>query len=271
LQLTLTRRIEETSVVGANRSPEAQALHDGFDRHLMPVLAPLGFVRQPTPPGRRSVGWTAVEAVCDLPSGEQLIAQVSTHRLHHTRFALMTSTQSLEFFLSQRDPAWPKQTTLSHAMSHFFTTGDRGEDRIDRLNVALEFLAAELASISDHLIARVPELAPRVEAARLTPAWQGAAQRARDLWTNRGVRSESVDRPVPGKFTFVGVALAVVEADGKRFTFRFDTSRIDRSSTPIISGWWMTPARTQQPSTLTVGATTWHFDSRGDLVDTKRM
>ena len=52
---------------------------------------------------------------------------------------------------------------------------------------------------------------------------------------------------------FFGAGLVIVEARGQRYTFRFDTSTIDKTRVPVVSGWFTTPARTTQPSQLIVG------------------
>ena len=80
-----------------------------------------------------------------------------------------------------------------------------------------------------------------------------------------GERSDVEDRPEQGAFAFVGSGLATVVVHGTRYTFRFDTSKIDRDATPIISGWWTTPAGTVRPSTLTVGEVTLKFNEAGEL------
>ena len=45
----------------SKRSPLSRALHDGFDRYLLPALAPLGFVRAEVPTEHRAVGWTVAQ------------------------------------------------------------------------------------------------------------------------------------------------------------------------------------------------------------------
>jgi hypothetical protein len=58
--------------VVSKRSPLSRALHDGFDRYLLPTLAPLGFVRAKVPTDHRAVGWTVLMVECVLPSGARI-------------------------------------------------------------------------------------------------------------------------------------------------------------------------------------------------------
>jgi hypothetical protein len=250
----------------SKRSPESDALHEGFERYLLPVLEPLGFVRVDIPKESRAVGWTIVAAECTLPSGGRLRAELESYGTSAPRFHLTGPSGGIELMCTETDPAYPKRTTVAHAMSYFEALGDArqgGEHFAARRRLALEFLAAEIAATSDQLLAAVPEVGPLVEAARGKAPWRDAALRAHTLWANRNVRSEVEDRPVEGKFTFFGAGLVVVEAESQRFTFRFDTSKIDRTRAPVVSGWWTTPAGTKQPSQLIVGDVTLRFDPSG--------
>jgi hypothetical protein len=251
----------------SRRSPLSQALHDGFDRYLLPALAPLGFARAEVPADHRAAGWTVLVAKCTLPSGAQLAANLSGTGTAAPRFVLSGPAGAIEVMCTRRDPAYPNATTLSHAMSEFAALLEGCDEAVlaARRLLGLEFLAAELVVASDQLVAAIPELAPRVAAARTTPLWRDLPARAELLWNSRKMRSDVEERPVPGSFAFVGSGLATVLADGKRYTFRFDTAKIDRSATPIVSGWWTTPAGTVRPSTLTVGELTLTFDEAGEL------
>jgi hypothetical protein len=248
----------------SNRSPVSQALHDGFDRYLLPALAPLGFIRAEVPGDHRAVGWTVLVAECASP---QLRAELSGTGTSAPRFVLSGPTGGIELMCTKRDPAFPKATTLAHAMSAFAALLEAGDERVlaERHLLAIEFLAAELIVASDQLVAAVPELASRVATARATTLWREAPARAEVLWNNRKTRSAVEDRPEAGVFGFVGAGLATVVVGSARYTFRFDTSKIDRKATPIVSGWWTTPAGTQRPSTLTVGSVTLTFNEAGEL------
>jgi len=266
----LTGSIGEGNHVGAmtQRSPDSQALHDGFDRHVLPVLAPLGFASVAVPKDSHAVGWTVIAAEHTLASGARLRAELASAATSAPRFQLTGPSGLIELMCTETDPDYPKRPTLARAVASFETSvevREGGEPLAARRRLALEFLAAEIAATADQLVAAVPELAPRIEAARRTPAWADAAARARSLWDNRNVRSDAEDRPIEGTFKFFGAALAIVEADGRPFTFRFDTSKIDRTRTPVVSGWRTTPAGTKQPSELRVGDVRLRFDPTGKL------
>jgi len=251
----------------SKRSPLSQALHDGFERYLLPALAPLGFVRTEVPTDHRAVGWTVLMAECTLPSGARVRVDISATGTSAPRFMLSGPAGGIELMCTRRDPAYPKATTISHAMSDFAALLDGRDEQVlaERHLLGLEFLAAELVVASDQWVAAVPELAPRVASARTTALWRDSPARAELLWHNRKLRSAVEDRPEQGAFAFVGSALATVAVRGTRYTFRFDTSKIDRKAAPIVSGWWTTPAGTVRPSTLTVGEVTLTFNEAGEL------
>lgn len=253
--------------VMSTRSPLSQALHDGFDRYLLPALAPLGFVRAEVPTDHRAVGWTVLMAECTLPSNARVRADISGTGTSPPRFALSGPAGGIELMCTRRDPAYPKATTISHAMSEFAALLEGRDEGVlaERHLLGLEFLAAELVAASDQLAAAVPELAPRIASARATELWRDSPGRAEALWNNRKMRSAVEDRPTEGAFAFVGTGLATVVVSGTRYTFRFDTSKIDRNATPIVSGWWTTPAGTLRPSTLTVGEVRLSFNEAGEL------
>jgi hypothetical protein len=133
--------------------------------------------------------------------------------------------------------------------------------------MALEFLAAELAAVAVRFAAAIPELAGRIDEAKRTEAWREAEPRAHALWDNRDSRPPLDDGPIAGRFTFVGKGLAVVVADDRRFTFAFDTARIDPSHIPIMSDWLTTPTGSREPGRLVVGDVTLTFDASGKLAN----
>ena len=253
----------------ATRSLESQVLHDGFDAYVLPILAPLGFVRAETPRDHQAVGWTNLVASCALPSDTSMHFELFGAASTSPRCNFIGPIRGIELMCSQRDPSAPNLTTLSHAMSYFENAGDfrRGvADLVARRKLAIEFLACEFVVASDQLVAAVPELQARVDSARRTELWRLAPARANELWATRALRSEVDDRIVLGTFTFFGAGLVTVQADGQRYTFKFDTSRIDRNLSPMLSGWWTTPAGTQRPSKLTIGNVVLCFDPAGTLL-----
>lgn len=174
------------------RSPASQALHDGFDLHVLPVLEPLCFARM----------WR---------QGDEPLAPGGGSRWSSS------PRSSLRPPISSRPP--------------------------------------------------FPSWGPRIEAARRSAPWIGAPERARELWKSRNQRSAIDDQPLAGKFVFVGARVAIVQVGEQRFTFQFETARIDRTATPVLSGWWTTAAGTRQPSRLLVGPIALSFDPAGKLLD----
>src|SRR5258706_542721 len=81
------------------------------------ALAPLGFVRVAVPTEQRAVGWTLLIAECTLASGARVRMEISATGTSPPRFTLSGPTGAIELMCSRRDPAFPKATTISHAMS----------------------------------------------------------------------------------------------------------------------------------------------------------
>ncbi|MBS2032006.1 MAG: hypothetical protein JST54_29175, partial [Deltaproteobacteria bacterium] len=252
-----------------DRSTYAQVLHDGFEKHVLPMLAPLGFERAELAPDARAVGWTVRIARCSLPSGQRVELELSKPP-GSPDLRLIVNGGGVELKSSQADPAVPRALSLASALNQFRGLGEsrEGEQHLSsRMDTVLRFLAAELANTADQLAAIAPELGPRIAEARQTKAWREAPAVARELWAKRAMRSEVEDRPVSGKLVYVGASVAIVEAEGVRHTFRFDTSRVDRSASVTLADWFTTPAKTQQPMRLTIGALSLRFDQRGNLVE----
>lgn len=238
----------------AKRSPFSDALHAAFDRELFPLLARLGFSKskldgvrpgnvvasaaRALDPDRR------VEAAlwCDAGTGQHLSLRVDVVAprggvLLHDEVKLGLSTRELA-----------------------------AHESPERLELAIAYVAGSFAAGAEALARAAPELADDVRRARETPEWRAAAERARAIWETRHVRGAIEDCPVEATIVFVGAKLLVVQADGARVTFHFDTSGFDRGAPVFVSGWFRTPAGTRGATKLGNGAREWNFDFRGQLV-----
>jgi hypothetical protein len=129
-------------------------------------------------------------------------------------------------------------------------------------------VAGGFAASFEDLALAIPELADDLRLAGREPGWVNAATRAAELWGSRAMRGEVDDPSVAAAVVFVGANLVIVNADGERLTFRFDTRDFDRTASISVSGWYLTPAATRRALRLTSGRMTWHFDPNGAFVRT---
>jgi hypothetical protein len=263
--------MSEPHLAVSDAGPELRALRDGFERHVMPVLASLGFTRVDPSPSSRTPGRSVVAAQCTLPSGERVRVEVACYRAVAPRVQLVgPSGRSVELVCTKSDPSRARALSLSEAVASFETFADvrRGATHLTtRRQLALEFLGAEIVAVADQIVAAIPELGARVDEARQTNAWRDAEGRAHTLWQNRDSRPPLEDGPIQGRFTFVGKGLVVIVADDRRFTFAFDTTRIDPTVRPILTDWLTTPAGSREPGRLIVGDVSLSFDATGKLAN----
>jgi hypothetical protein len=99
-----------------------------------------------------------------------------------------------------------------------------------------------------------------------SPEWSAATGEARRLWETRHQRGDIDERAVAAKVVFVGGRSLIVEAEGVRLTFSFDTRAFDRQQLVLVSRWFKTAAGTPGALRLTQGQTAWSFDPRGQLL-----
>ena len=246
----------------AKRSPFSDALHDAFDRELLPLLAAVGFSRSKVEnvrPGnvvasaaRQFARGRRVEAAlwCDAATGA------------HLRFRIDVIDGQLSEEVKLEFP-WPATPADPGRVS----LGDfHPEESPARLALAVAFQAGVLAGNAERLAAKIPELADAIRGAA-AQAWQAASKRGFEIWKARNVRGEIEDEPLAGEVAFVGESLAIVVTARARLTFRFDTSGFDRSAPVSVSGWFRTPAGTWAATKLVNGERTWTFDFRGGQLD----
>ncbi len=165
-----------------------------------------------------------------------------------------------------KDPVRPGETSLDFAGQEF-----RPHESPERLREAIAFLAGGFAAGAPRLAAAVPELRREIEEAASSAEWRAAVDRAADAWRSRHVRSNLDARKVHARPVFVGSGLVTVDAEGERYTFRFDTTGLDRGSPMFVSGRFLTPAATRRATRLTAGATSWHFDAAGTFMRASRV
>ncbi|MFL5321269.1 MAG: hypothetical protein ACJ790_16535 [Myxococcaceae bacterium] len=238
----------------------SRALHEGFERDFLSLLAPLGFTPGARPPSLRP-GYVFVRAERVVPAEPTLSVELWCMGGTGDQLRMRVERDGREFAMKApwKDPAWPNAKDLGFAASDF-----RPGESVEQLRIAIQFLAGAFAAAATQLGDSAPVLVKAAD----SPSWKAAAARSEELFRTRFMRSDLEERPSEGKFVFVGAALAVIEADGERLTFKFDTTLIDRSKPPMVSGWWKTPAGTKQASTLTVGEVTLNFDQSGALLKT---
>lgn len=250
-------------------SPVAVVLHETFEAALLPLLRSVGFA-----PARLSnVKPGLVVACAARPLDDRRRVEVTLWceggTGHGLRFRLdvvgpvngVECHGEIELRVPWPEPESPRPSTLEQAAGQFLP-----HENPQRLRTAVTFLACAFAACADEIAGAVPELAPALRDAQATPAWRAAEKRARELWQGRHARGDVEERPVPATVVFVGGKLLMVDADGARLTFRFDTGAFDRTQPVSVSGWCRTAAGTSVATRLTCGCRTWTFDLRGELV-----
>ncbi len=253
----------------AKASPVAVAFRGGVARHVQPLLEALGFAAaslENVRPGTLVAYWTRA-----LPHAQRLDVTLWCEGGTANGLRIRLDVEGdvaggvrpgeIELSIPWPDPARPRAVGLSLAVRELAP-----HESLERLEVALEFLAGALVVNAPAIAERVPVLAAALRSLQAEPTWQSAIERSALLWQQRHVRGELDARPVLARVVFMGANLLSVEADGKRLTFRFDTRAFDRETAIFVSDWYRTPAGTCVASSLTDGTTTWRFDPRGALI-----
>ncbi|PCC68462.1 hypothetical protein SAMN02745121_09090 [Nannocystis exedens] len=114
----------------------------------------------------------------------------------------------------------------------------------------------------------VPELAAPVEVAMSTPKCQAAVLAGPHRWSHRLVSGEIDPTERPATIIVVSANLVVLDAGGRRVSFKFPVQDISKADAAHVSGWWTTPAGTQAATVLRIGDRTWHFEPSGKLLPT---
>ncbi len=235
----------------ARRSPFSDALQAAFDRELFPLLARLGFSKSKIEHVRP--GNVVAAAARSLDAGRRVEAVL---------WCNAATGGNLSFRVDVVVPG--AGAPLHHEVKLPIATSELApHESPERLELAIAYIAGSFAGNAELLASAAPALAADVRRASETPEWKAATARAKEIWETRHVRGAIEERPVPAKVVFVGAKLLVLEADGARITFHFDTSKLDRSAPMSISGWFETPAGTRSATKLLNGPRTWTFDFRG--------
>lgn len=250
-------------------SPVSELLAAAVERHLGPLLAPLGL----TParyPERLKVGLVAralgrrldeqrtfyVTVWCDGGTADHLgwRADVYDGRIW------WDLAFTFPFPQPGHPPAKPRGGSALD-LAPFFPA--RSPEHFDR---AIRFLGLLLVSYHEAIAAQVPELRPDIERAVQTDAWRAALREAPELWARRLVQGEVDATEEAGTIVFVGVSLVVVGVGTERFTFRLPGAGLTKTEPAHVSGWWTTPAGTRAATVLRIGDRSWRFDFEGRLV-----
>ncbi|MBN2197323.1 MAG: hypothetical protein JW751_31260 [Polyangiaceae bacterium] len=250
-------------------SPVSEMLTSAVERHLVPLLEPLGL----TPvkyPERLKVGLVAralarrlderrtfyVTFWCDGGTAEHLTWRADVYDGH--------IWWDLAFTFPFEQPGFPPPKPRAGSaldLAPFFPAR-----RPDHFNRAIRFLGTLLVTYHEEIAAQVPELRPDIERALQTEGWQAALCEAPELWARRLVQGEVDFTEEPATIVFVGANLVVVSVGTERFTFKFPVEGIARTDPARVSGWWTTPAGTRAATVLRIGSRTWRFDFGGKLV-----
>lgn len=236
-------------------------------QHLGEFTNALGFEARPYGHPVK-VGVTAQTFVRDLPNDVEVTLTLWTHMTGgrcslHWRLDVMREGKGLPGGeLSLRLP-YPdaQQLPWTHTGEQF-----RAFESDAHFERAIEFIGTLLITLAPEMSKLVPELEPLVLAAQMREGWQKAPARNAELWRTRLLAGQSCDmREDPATFVFIGQNLVSLDCAGRRITFKFDTSGLDRDAPARISGWWTTPAGTEAATILRVGAREWRFDTSGKL------
>jgi hypothetical protein len=240
------------------------------ERHLLPLLAPLGLAPVKYPE-RVKVGLVAralgrphdekrtflVTVWCDGGTAEHLTWRADVYDGN--------IWWDLAFTFPFEQPGYPPAKPRGGSaldLAPFFPA--RSPDHFDR---AIRFLGTLLVTYHEEIAAQVPELRPDIELAVQTDAWKAALREAPELWAKRLVQGEVDFTEEPASIVFVGANLVVVSVGTERFTFKFPVEGISKADPAFVSGWWTTPAGTRAATVLRIGSRTWRFDFEGRVVE----
>lgn len=232
------------------------SLHEAFERSFLPLLRALGFESAKAKKVKPGNTVALARRVIDAERRLEVTVWSGPGRPLAFRFDRVEPINGVECTVEipllspWPDPTTPKPAPLSLAVSAL-----RPEESPERLTVGVEFLAGAFAAV-----------APEAEALRQTELFVNAVARAKSHWDGRHQRGAIEERSVTGTIVFTGAQLLMVEADGVRLTFRFDTSELDRAQPLSVSRWFKSPAGTPGALRLVSGRKTFDFDERGQRV-----
>jgi hypothetical protein len=244
-----------------SKSPVSAAFHQAFAAEFMPLLQRIGL--EPAKPSHVKPGLLVAQASRALKNGKclEVCLWCDGGTGHNLRFRVdVETTGQVDLNVPWPDPAFPNPRTLDFSGQEFLP----GQDT-EQLTKAIAFLAGAFAACADQLANAVPELRDHLETASREEPWLAAKHRAGQLWRTRHSRGDVDHRAAPARVIFVGANLVMLDADGVRLTFRFDTRAFDRGAAISVSGWFLTPAGTRRATQLNAGDKSWTFDVAGAL------
>ena len=252
-------------------SAATKTLRQAVELHLIPVVRHIGMSQMANPgPVRPGVvactlGRALRDARCFILQVwcEARTSQGLTWRLD-VRVGEVWHDLQLTFPLDREGfpPARPAGGS-HHCLQEFHP--HRSPADLDR---AIQFLGALFVTYAPEISQQVPELATPIEVAMSTPEWRAALLAAPRLWSHRSVSGDIDPTEHPATILFVGANLLVLDAGGRRVSFKFPVQDISKADAAHVSGWWTTPAGTRAATVLRIGNRTWQFEPSGKLIAT---
>jgi len=130
-------------------------------------------------------------------------------------------------------------------------------------------LAAQLVLDGAPLIAdKIGFLAPDIRTANASAIWQRAAADREQLERTKNVANERGPELIKGTVVFRGAQLLLVQADGIRFTFKFDTSWLPDTKDVVVGELWESWSGGVSARKLKVGSAVVIFDYDGRVLQT---
>jgi hypothetical protein len=245
-------------------SPVSAAFHAAFAQHVRPLFDRLGFAPRPWAGARPGLlvehlvrplhgEATRIElTVWCNPDGDALHCRVDSIETVHG--------QELRHEVKLHNP-WDSRATLYGSVGEL-----RPKESVERLAVALRFLAGSLGANRSLLASRFHALASALEASETRTAWETSFRDAQLLWPTRHQRDPKDARTDEASVVFASAHLLMLDVKGERVTFRFDTRGFDPSQPVKVSGWCHNSAGVQVATELINGTQRWTFDLGGQLV-----
>lgn len=238
----------------SERVTQATAL---IEEHLEPLLLPLGFR-----PGKIAADYPtiqfAVGFVRRLDDGQAVWVRYSFPK------ESVTLTLKQDLWLqkgrNEYDAIYRGQETrfLPDANKNLLPALLHRECRLLASQLVLD-CAPQIAD-------KVPSLAAELKAASSSEAWRQAATDREGLERTKNVARERGPAWVNGTVVFRGAQLLVVQADGSRFTFKFDTSRIPDAKDIAVGDLWESWTGSLSARKLKVDNTVVAFDYDGTVL-----
>lgn len=252
-------------------SAASTILPKAVESHLVPVVRHVG-MSQMANPGPVRPGIVARTLGRALRDGRSFILQIwceaSTSQGLTWRFDVrdgdLWHDLQLTFPFDREGYSPARPSGGSHSCLQEFHP-HRSPANFDR---AVQFLAALFVTHAPEISRQVPELLAPLEAAASAPEWRAALLAGPRLWSHRAVTGDIDPTELAATIVFVGANLLVLDAGGRRVSFKFPVQGISKTDGARVSGWWTTPAGTHAATVLRIGSRTWQFEPSGKLVAT---